>query len=187
MVCVNETLWNMAPTTPVETRMAAVRTMDFSIIRPDFRGFADALRIGRHAYLCPLNIAETTYSPYLLRIDLGIYDIGKSLDIAYVSYGGIRSMVNTLNLSMVNTNLKGFSGLFSAGQYLYLVPYRNNYEPRNGQRGHGNAVRLNMNDFSPTGVDHFDMTATTRNQIPSFPDTQLRGYSFGFACMLNLK
>lgn len=182
MVCVNETLWNMPTTMSVESRMAAVRTMDFSIIRPDFRGFADALRVGRHAYLCPMNIAETTYSPYLIRISLGVYDIGTALDTANTTYGGIRSMVNTLNLSMVDTNLKGFSGLFTAGKYLFLVPYRNEYEPRNGQRGHGHAVRLDMNDFSMSGISHFDLTTTTRNQIPSFADTQLRGYSFGFAC-----
>lgn len=182
MVCVNETLWNMPTTMSVESRLAAVRTMDFSIIRPDFRGFADALRVGRHAYLCPMNIAETTYSPYLIRISLGVYDIGTALDTANTTYGGIRSMVNTLNLSMVDTNLKGFSGLFTAGKYLFLVPYRNGYEPRNGQRGHGHAVRLDMNDFSMSGISHFDLTTTTRNQIPSFADTQLRGYSFGFAC-----
>jgi hypothetical protein len=181
MVCVNESLWHMSPTESVASRMAALRTMDFSIIRPDFRGFADALRIGRHVYLCPLNIAETTYSPYLLRIDLGVEDIGAALDVASVTYGGIRTMVNTLNLSMVNTQLKGYSGLFTAGQYLFLVPYRNAYEPQNGQRGHGLAVRLNMNDFSPTGISILDMPSTTRNQIPSFPDTQLRGFSFGFA------
>lgn len=182
MVCINETLWNMPSSASNTSKMAALRTMDFSIIRPDFRGFSDALRVGRYAYICPLNYADTSYSPYLLRINLGLEDIGAAIDVAAVTYGGIRSMVTTLNLSMVDTSLKGFSGLFSAGQYLFLVPFRNAYEPQNGQRGHGNAVRLDMNSFGPSGVKFMDVSSTTRNQIPSFADNQLRGFSYGFAC-----
>ena len=37
------------------------------------------------------------------------------------------------------------------GAYLHLVPYRNTHSPKNGQRGHGNVVRIDMNKWSLQG------------------------------------
>jgi uncharacterized protein with NRDE domain len=79
--------------------------------------------------------------------------------------GNIRKITNILDLSKVDPNLKGYSGMYTAGKFLVLVPYRNSYEPRNGQRGHGLLVRLNMNDFSLTGVEFIDLANTMRKQI----------------------
>jgi hypothetical protein len=203
LLCVNSTIWETSPILSTQKnsssvnqnetavliseqyriRIAATRTLDFSIIYKDFRGFSDAVRVGRYAYLCPLNYADTTFSPYLLRINLGLSNIGDQIDYVNTT-GGIRTMVDALNLSMIDTRLKGYSSVFAAGQYLFLVPYRNSYEPQNGQRGHGLAVRLNLNDFTLSGIDYLDLTNTSRNQIPSFTDDQLRGFSYGFACKL---
>ena len=91
--------------------------------------------------------------------------------------------------------------MFTSGNYLFLVPYRNAYEPQNGQRGHGlvrqlvfqsiilpltdsisQLTRLDMNYFSPANVDLADLTVATRQQVPSFQDLNLRGYISGFAC-----
>ena len=76
----------------------------------------------------------------------------------------------------------GFSDIFSTGHYLHLVPYRKDYEPRNGQRGHGLLTVVNMNNFTVKyGLKVIDLTTSNRNQIPSSPDNKLRGFITGFA------
>jgi len=181
-VCVNSSAWHSSD--PVKLS-ASIKTMDLSTIDESLRGFSDAVRIGRYAYLTPMNSADFVYSCSMVRVNLGTYDIGTTINDALSTNGNIRSIIDILNLAKVNSGLCGFSSLFSSGQYLLLVPYRNSYEPQNGQRGHGNLVRLNMNDYSVTGVEYIDLASTTRNQIPSFADTNLRGFSYGFACKLN--
>lgn len=69
----------------------------------------------------------------------------------------------------------------AAGKYLYLCPFRGKHEPRNGIRGHGVVPRVDMNIFDIEGVDVLDMTAQNRDQIPSFPEINLRGFSGCFA------
>lgn len=181
MFCANNSAWHL-PQQLVPPPAATIRTMDFSPIDISLRGFADAIRVGRYAYLVPLNPADNTYSAWLVRINLGKDNVAASIDRALAKSGNVRSMVNILDLAKVNSNLKGYSGAFTSGKYLILVPYRNAYEARNGQRGHGYLTRLNMNDFTFNGVEYVDISVTTRNQIPSFYDVNLRGFSYGFAC-----
>jgi hypothetical protein len=176
---VNSSAWN---SNNKHTLQSSIRTMDFSTIDDSLRGFSDAVRVGRYAYLTPLNSADFVFSCSMIRIDLGIKDIGTTIDETLSATGNIRNIVAILSLAKVDSRLCGFSGLFNAGQYLILVPYRNTYEPRNGQRGHGLLVRLNMNDYSTSGIEFADLTTTQRSQIPSFADTNLRGFSYGFPC-----
>ncbi len=178
MLCLNSSAWDRANDT--EFVRGAIQTLDFSAMQADLRGFSDALRVGRYAYFTPLNSAEHTYSNKLIRLSLGDVDIGTTLQ----QTTGIRQVVDVLDLSKIDTKLGGYSGLFSSGQHLFLVPYRNAYEPSNGQRGHGMLTRLNMNDFSLSGVDFLDLTTAQRNQIPSFADVNLRGFTAGFASKL---
>ncbi len=183
MVCVNGTAWDWDPQhDSLKSLEDQVRQLDFSTIEDNLRGFSDAIRVGRYAYICPLSSTDTTYTSKLIRISLGVNNIIETLDATMALNGNIRKITNILDLSKVNSNLKGYSGMYTAGKYLVLVPYRNSYEPKNGQRGHGLLVRLNMNDFSLTGVEYIDLSNTTRKQIPSFADTNLRGFSYGFAC-----
>lgn len=65
---------------------------------------------------------------------------------------------------------------------MYLVPWRSTHEAYNGQRGHGLVARIDMNIFDAAGIDVLDMPTYVRSQIPSFPDSDLRGFSGGFAC-----
>lgn len=181
MICIHQYAWNSNITS--YTKSLYFREIDFSLIQLDLRGYSDSIRVGRYAYLSPLTSGENVYSSKLIRISLGDIDIGHAIDTANAD-NNIRSIIDVLDLSQVTPNLAGYSGLFTAGQYLYLVPYRNSYTPSNGQRGHGYVVRLNMNSYSITGVEYFDTSTTTRNQIPSFYDTNLRGFSYGFACKL---
>jgi hypothetical protein len=39
-----------------------------------------------------------------------------------------------------------------------------------------------MNIFDAAGIDIIELTTTTRSQIPSIPDSDLRGFWGGFAC-----
>lgn len=222
LLCMNITAWQYAgDTTPdaVEALRAHVRLIDLSTIEDTLRGFSEALRVGRYAYLAPLSNAESTYSAKLIRISLGEVDIGTTLAALEASGTNVRTIVDILDLSKKSQALRGYSGLFTAGRNLFLVPFRNAYEPRNGQRGHGSLTRLvqaflcidstvvfpagsaalitvrtalpflflfrgyrlNLNDFSISGVDFIDIPTTIRTQVPSFPDFKLRGYWGGFA------
>lgn len=178
-MCVHNNAWN--PNLNAGQKAIYFREIDFSLIELDLRGFSDSIRVGRYAYLSPLTSGENVYSSKMIRISLGNTDIGTAIDTANAN-NNIRQIVSVLDLSQVTPNLGGFSGLFTAGHYLFLVPFRNSYTPANGQRGHGFVVRLNMNKFSEYGVEYVDVSSTTRNQIPSFFDTNLRGYSYGMAC-----
>ena len=61
------------------------------------------------------------------------------------------------------------------------MPYRSENTRASGLRGHGKVVRIDMNIFDVAGTSVIDLTTTTRNQIPSFADEDLRGFSGGFA------
>jgi hypothetical protein len=180
MLCLNETAFTKIS----DTSSTSFRTIDFSNMLPTLTGFSDSIRVGRYAYLAPFASMSHTYVGKLVRIDLGNKDIGNVID--YLTSEGLPVSTNltVLDLSIVNSNYKGFSGIFTSGHFLYLVPYRNAHEPQIGQRGHGNFVRVDMNDFSVTGVDGVNLAIATRTQVPSFPDQDLIGFISGFACKL---
>lgn len=184
MVCVSGDAWTYDFNDPDELELIKkeLRVIDFSLINEPLRGFSDAIRVGRYAYISPLNNNDRVFTSNLIRIYLGNDNIGKEIDENLENNGNLRRMINVLDLSKVSTELKGFSSIFSCGKYIFLVPFRNKYEPKNGQRGHGNVVRLDMNNFSIEGIEYLDLAATTRSQIPSFADINLRGYSTGFVC-----
>lgn len=139
MLCLNSTAWEANGSIPLIAQ--SIRTVDFSTIEDSLRGFSEALRVGRYAYLSPLSQAESQYSSKLIRISLGEVDIGTTLDRLAAEGKSVRTIVDILDLSKKNEAMRGFSGLFNAGKYLFLVPFRNSYEPRNGQRGHGTLTR----------------------------------------------
>lgn len=177
MVCVNESGWNS-----VAAMNRSFRTFNPANILPDYRGFSDAIRVGRYAYLCPYANDNHAYAGKLVRISLGAQDIGATIDQLTANGLAISTIVTVLDLSQVNSQYAGFSSIFTSGKYLFLVPYRNANILFNGQRGFGSVVRIDMNNFALSGVDGVDLTVTTRNQIPSFADINLRGFSYGFAC-----
>ena len=177
MVCVNSTAF-----TDSTSYNSSIRTIDVANIAPNYRGFSDAIRVGRYAYLSPYANASHSYVGTIIRIYLGLVDIGTTLINLQLNNLPISSIVETLDLKNINVNYAGYSSLFTAGQYIYFVPYRNSNILFNGQRGHGNFIQLDMNNFDPSGITSLDLTITTRNQIPSFADLNLRGYSYGFAC-----
>lgn len=161
----------------------SIQWMDAGNLLPELRGFSDAVRAGRYAYLAPLASGVHEYSPQLVRIYCGNGKdefIGDKIRNIRSSGGKLRSMMDVLDLSKANENLQGFSGIFTSGKFVILVPYRNKYEPENGQRGHSFVTRLDMNNFDLAGIDFIDVASTQRAQIPTIADKDLRGFCCGF-------
>jgi len=176
MSCINATAWNQKYISPSQ-----VRTIDFSKINPSLRGYSDVVRVGRYAYFAPLAINPHMYSGKVIRMYLGTADIAQTLDGLKTSGKLISSLVDILDVSIKAKELMGFIGLYNQGKYLFLVPYRNSYTPKTGQRGHGNVVRVDLNIFDIDGIEYFDVSQLQRAQIPSVRDEDLRGFSYGFA------
>ena len=82
------------------------------------------------------------------------------IDLANFTTGG----VTVLDLTTVNPALKGFVGGFQDGRYGYLVPYNNG-------AFHGNLVRIDLGNFSTSGVTVLDVAAV---------DAALVGFNGGF-------
>mmetsp|Transcript_7911 Transcript_7911/g.13110 ORF Transcript_7911/g.13110 Transcript_7911/m.13110 type:complete len:630 (+) Transcript_7911:171-2060(+) len=181
VICVNASAWSESIATNATLLSPHVQIIDLSGIEDGLRGFSDAIRVGRFAYLSPYQSADNVFASKLIRISLGVVDIGTTLTQLAAAGTDVRTIVDILDLSKKDESLRGYSGLFYSGRNLFLVPFRNVYEPENGQRGHGLITRLNMNDFEITGVDFIDIPTTIRTQIPSFPDFSLRGFMGGFA------
>ena len=154
---------------------------DFSKVYPDLQGFSDAIKVGRYAYFSPYMDSSSTYSSKLVRLYLGdSSDVGDTI-VTAASTSNLRKLTTVVDLAYLNDSYRGFSGIFNAGKYLFLVPYRNFNLPSIGNRGHGNVVRVDMNDFSLAGVQVVDTSSVGRAQIPNDTDVDLRGYSYGFA------
>jgi len=177
VLCLDEKAW--------KGDLTYYKTFDLSTLDPYLRGFSEALRVGRYAYFAPIASQTHTYTSRCVRIFLGdgitIKDIGAQLDNIATLGKSLGYISKVLDLSQKYSGLAGFGGLFTSGQYIFLVPYRNAHEGANGQRGHGNVVRIDMNDFSLNGVYYVDLATITRVQIPSFADEDLRGFCCGFA------
>lgn len=173
LACVDESAW----TSPSPSALALY---DFSRVYPDLRGFSDAVKVGRYAYFSPFMDSTSAYSSKVVRLFLGDgASVGDTIR-GYLAIGRMRKLSTVLDLSAKSELLRGFSSLFAAGRYLYLVPYRNAHESSSGQRGHGQTVRIDLNDFSLAGVQVVDTSSAPRAQIPSDADVDLRGYSAGF-------
>ena len=182
MVCINKDGWGATWDTSAfvwtDSRRGMVQKFDLGEVDHALKGFSDAVRVGRFAYLSPFASDPHTYTSRLVRISLG----NTSIVDTFNEVGAVfRSMVTVLDLAQKDPQLTGFSGLFNSGKYLYLVPYRSKHEPKNGQRGSGKMPRVDLNIFDLPGIDVTDMAKSNRNQIPSFPDEDLRGFSGGFA------
>ena len=184
MICIDEPGWNGEAAVNTTYLLESIRIMDFSTVDDQLRGFSDAIRLGRFAYFAPYSYSQNKYSSKLIRISLGTIDIGTTLSYLQETNQNLRSIIEILDLSKKYDLLRGFSSIFNSGQFLFLVPYRNKYEPQNGQRGNGIVVRINLNNFELNGVEYLDFTKTTRTQIPSFNDISLTGFSYGFACKI---
>jgi len=110
-----------------------VAVVDLASIDPDLVGLAGGFTDGRYAYV--FGAGYPTVNGKVARIDLGNFAVGG---------------VTVLDLTTVNAAYKGFVGGFQDGRYGYLVPY-NNGAP------HGNLVRIDLANFSTSGVSGINL------------------------------
>lgn len=91
------------------------------------------------------------------------------------------SAMEVLDLAQVDNELRGFHGGFAYSHYAYLVPYRNGFGPVGGVNSqepvdanqrttqyHGKLVRIDMRDFSTSGVTVLDLAGTVNDDLRGF-------------------
>lgn len=105
----------------------------YSVLKGYVGGFTD----GRYGYLVPFNNGSNHFG-VVARLDLNNFT---SSGITY------------LDLSTVNSGLKGFHGGFTDGRYGYFVPYYN------GVQMSGLVARLDLQDFSTSGISVLDLSS----------------------------
>ncbi|KAG1708361.1 hypothetical protein DVH05_025039 [Phytophthora capsici] len=87
--------------------------------------------------------------------------------------------VQHLDLTLVNSNLRGFMKGFAYRHYVFLVPHRSRFYNPKGSTQSGTVARIDTTNFTPSGVSFLDLTTALRSQVPDFADSQLRGFNGG--------
>jgi hypothetical protein len=121
--------------------LVGIVSFELSAIDSSLRGFSDTVRSGRYAYFAPLSSGTKTYASKLIRLDLGLVNIGETIRSIQSRNAAIKGICDILDLSQADPNHAGYGGIFTHGKFLVLSPYRNQFEPKNGQRGHGYITR----------------------------------------------
>jgi hypothetical protein len=125
-----------------------VTVLNLAAVDPDLVAFYGGFTDGRYGY-----VFGTGYST-------GENGKVARVDLANFTAGG----VTVLDLAAINPALKSFSGGFQDGRYGYLVPYNNG-------AFHGNLVRIDLADFSVSGVTVLNVATV---------DASLAGFNGGF-------
>ncbi len=141
-----------------------VTTLDLASVNPELMGFFGGFTDGRYGYFVPFYGSATT--------------VVKSGLVARVDFQNFTtSGVTSLDLSSVDTNLRGFWGGFTDGRYGYFVPYEN------GTSSSGLIARVDLNNFATSGVTSLDLASVNAGL------TQFRGGftdgRYGYFCQLN--
>ncbi len=126
-----------------------VTPLDLTVANPLLKGFQGGFTDGRYGYFVP-NFDGSDYSGLVARVDLQNFTVGG---------------VTTLDLTTVNSLLRGFLGGFTDGRYGYFVP---NF---NGSDYSGLVARVDLQNFATGGVTTLDLTAA---------DPLLKGFWGGF-------
>ncbi|KAE9030440.1 hypothetical protein PF011_g587 [Phytophthora fragariae] len=144
-------------------------SLDLAGVHPDLCGFSGAVTVTHFAYFIPyMRVKEpdsqelNPYSGLVGRVDLR--------DFSSVQY---------LNLTAIDSGLRGFMKGFAYRQYVFLVPHRSSFYDPMGPAQSGKVARIDTRDFSLNGVSFLDLTAALRSQVPDFADTDLRGFNGG--------
>jgi hypothetical protein len=130
--------------------VSGVTVLDLTTIDAELLGFAGGFSDGRYGYLVPNGIGVVSYGK-IARVDLQSF---------------ITTSVTVLDLSLVDSQLKGFEGGFTDGRYGYFVP-----QEFDGANYHGKVARVDLNNFTTGGVTVLDLTLV---------DTNLRNFIGGF-------
>ena len=88
---------------------------------PELRGFSEAIRIGRYAYLAPFRYSVQIPTGKLCRIYLGFVDIAHVLDDLTDNGRPLHDIVDVIDVSQKDPGLKGFSGIFNGASVAVCV------------------------------------------------------------------
>jgi len=127
---------------------SGVSYLNLSTVNANLKGFHGGFTDGTYGYFVPRAIDGAAHGN-VARVDLTDFST---------------SGVSYLDLTTVNSNLKGFVGGFTDGTHGYFVP-------RDNGADHGNVARVDLSDFSASGVSYLDLTTV---------DASLKGFSGGF-------
>jgi hypothetical protein len=125
---------------------------DLSNINLACKGFWGGLYHNGYIYFCPNTYNGSQYSGYIVRYNTSL----SFTDLA--SY-------ETFNLATIDANLKGFSGIVSAGSFIYFIPYQNA-----AGVAHGNFVLYDTGgDFTNAASYNFlDLTTAVSGSCKGF-------------------
>ncbi len=113
------------------------QVVDMTEVSSGLKGYVGGFSDGRYGYLVPFHNGDSHFG-VVARLDLNDFT---------------SSGVTYLDLSTVNAGLKGFHGGFTDGRYGYFVPFYN------GTQYSGLVARLDLQNFSPSGVSVLDLSA----------------------------
>ena len=155
---------------------ACVDVLDLTAFDSDLRGFAGGAVVGKFGILAPYR-NDAGHFGKVVRVDLETFQFAGALDATrytppLTTYAAIDGSV-----------LKGFVGVVAWGKYAVLVPHRDGRRSasRNFRSHTSTVLRIDVNDFTLSGIRTLDVAKTFRQQAPSIPDDELRGFLFGFA------
>jgi len=149
---------------------STIEVLDLTKYDPDLRGFSGGFVVGDQAILVPYrnrNLANNQgFFSKVVKVDLNDF-----------------STVFIMDLSHKSQTLRGFVGGFAYGKYAMLVPYSNGRPDLNShsRSEFGTVVRIDVTDFRLETVKAIDLTTIKRQQVPSFPAGDMRGFVQGFA------
>jgi hypothetical protein len=126
----------------------AVEVHNLAASSPFYCGFIGGFTDGKYGYFVPYQYTR------LVRMELSRF--------------GSSDALTAIDLTSVSSTLKGFSGGFTNGRYAYLAPYWN------GTAYHGNMVRVDLNNFTTSGVEYVNM-ATQEFQLAGFSSVAFSG------------
>jgi hypothetical protein len=121
-----------------------VTVLDFSAVDSNLRGFAGGFTDGRYGYYVPYANSSSNMHGYAVRVDLQNFTTG-GVTVLDLTNGG------------VNPLLEGYTGGFSDGRYAYFVPFAND------TTYHGNLVRVDITNFTNSGMTVLDLTNAGAN------------------------
>jgi len=152
-----------------EFSVGAVEHLDLADLYPDLRGFAGGFVVGKYGYLVPYKNQERLEGGHhgnLVKLDLETFEL-----------------VQWLDLTELDPDLKGFVGGFAYGKYGFLVPHANDNTAAGclGRAQHGKVVRVDLDAFSLAGALPLDLTAIWRQQVPGQAMGALCGFVHGLA------
>jgi hypothetical protein len=127
--------------------VGGITVLDLASTDGNLKGFRGGFTDGRYGYFAPFDNGHS--SGKIARVDLQNFTVGG---------------VSTLDLTLVDSDLKGFLGGFTDGNYGYYVPYWNG-------SSFGKVARVDLQNFASAGVTVLDLSAV---------DNSLKGFYGGF-------